>query len=72
MDVEPPRVPPLPHYREPLLPPRDFPNEQHDSPSLRPPGPWDMQRIPGPTPWLPGLAPPIIGKYFLQREELLL
>lgn len=61
MDVEPPRVPPITHYRDPLLLPRDFSAEPRDSPSLRPLGPWDMQRMVAPPPWLPGMAPPPIG-----------
>uniref|UniRef100_A0A1B6EJ89 CID domain-containing protein n=2 Tax=Cuerna arida TaxID=1464854 RepID=A0A1B6EJ89_9HEMI len=80
MDVDPPRVPPIPHYddgrnyREPPLtihPPRfdkDFHPEQHDSPPVRPPVPWEPQRMagPGPSPWMPGMGPiprgpPVMG-----------
>lgn len=57
------RVPPLPHYQDslPVAPPR-FP-EQHpeqDSPPLRPPL-WEPQRMPAPSPWMPGMAPPTRG-----------
>ncbi|XP_046665109.1 uncharacterized protein LOC124357394 isoform X3 [Homalodisca vitripennis] len=80
MEVDAPRVPPIPHYddgrnyREPPLtihPPRfdkDFHPDQHDSPPVRPPVPWEPQRMagPGPNPWMSGMGPiprgpPVMG-----------